>query len=474
MQQLQSSIAVLSATNPSAKPADITRALADERHQPDFAGIIAGLPSKPSNERSPNQLTSDDLAQDNISQHQSEDPGPLNSDENQRDTVAIRPEVDNLNNRHARSIEFTGGPPDTTSQTDTVLSRAANERTQLAELNTNTRHHASGSETTRAEVKSFEPENDKLDGFNATELVSDKAANKGSNPLIGSISGPLNETRKTTFKQKLTDVSSQNPDVRNTAAPLSNNSANNIWETISTGIAARHNPLTSADIAQKGFAASSQDHIEKSRAQSILENASDPMADLTHNHRDQQRAVPSFATQLLSVENTVPLGPNHTGDARLLDPLEIASSTSWEPAANVASSPALNRAEIAAPVLRQIVEVLHKSPDRPIELVLNPEELGRVRMSMTTTDGGISVAILAERPETLDFLRRHIDLLGQDFKALGYENIAFSFGNGTPAEDHPDTGDAGVTPDGTSDQELPKDHTINLTIGPASGVDIRL
>jgi len=42
-------------------------------------------------------------------------------------------------------------------------------------------------------------------------------------------------------------------------------------------------------------------------------------------------------------------------------------------------------------------------------------------------DTGISVLITAERPETLDLMRRHIDQLAEEFRNLGYEDIGFEF-----------------------------------------------
>ena len=71
------------------------------------------------------------------------------------------------------------------------------------------------------------------------------------------------------------------------------------------------------------------------------------------------------------------------------------------------------------------------------EISLNPEELGRVRLSLTAADGGITLNIVAERPETQDLMRRHIDQLTQQFRELGYGTISFSFGkNGGEQQGH--------------------------------------
>lgn len=84
--------------------------------------------------------------------------------------------------------------------------------------------------------------------------------------------------------------------------------------------------------------------------------------------------------------------------------------------------------ETARHVANQIGMVVSGQPGGTTEIALNPEELGRVRLSMTAVDQTITLNLQAERPETADLLRRHIDTLAQEFRALGYDNIAFSFG----------------------------------------------
>ncbi|WP_439154524.1 flagellar hook-length control protein FliK [Yoonia sp.] len=92
--------------------------------------------------------------------------------------------------------------------------------------------------------------------------------------------------------------------------------------------------------------------------------------------------------------------------------------------------------ETARHVANQIGIVVSGQPGGTTEIALNPEELGRVRLSMTAVDQTITLNLQAERPETTELLRRHIDTLVQEFRALGYDSIAFSFGgNETPADD---------------------------------------
>lgn len=79
----------------------------------------------------------------------------------------------------------------------------------------------------------------------------------------------------------------------------------------------------------------------------------------------------------------------------------------------------------------QGIEILVRHPDKRVEIALNPDELGRVRMTLSRTEHGMTVAIMADRPETLDLMRRHIDQLTAEFHRLGYTDIGFSFGSDT-------------------------------------------
>ena len=76
---------------------------------------------------------------------------------------------------------------------------------------------------------------------------------------------------------------------------------------------------------------------------------------------------------------------------------------------------------------QQLAVVVHKTQDGVTSLVLNPEELGRVRLAITTQDGIMAVMITTERAETQDLMRRHIDMLAQEMRELGYESVGFSF-----------------------------------------------
>ena len=85
-------------------------------------------------------------------------------------------------------------------------------------------------------------------------------------------------------------------------------------------------------------------------------------------------------------------------------------------------------------VAAQIAVALGRSADGTIDIALHPQELGRLRLSLTPTDAGLVVTIAAERPETLDLLRRHAVDLGQDLRNLGFRDVDLNFG--APGSDH--------------------------------------
>lgn len=83
---------------------------------------------------------------------------------------------------------------------------------------------------------------------------------------------------------------------------------------------------------------------------------------------------------------------------------------------------------VARGAVAQIAEALRAPSEGTVEIRLSPEELGRVRLSMTPGEAGLVVQLSAERPETLDLLRRHVELLAADLRDLGYTGLEFSFG----------------------------------------------
>jgi flagellar hook-length control protein FliK len=116
---------------------------------------------------------------------------------------------------------------------------------------------------------------------------------------------------------------------------------------------------------------------------------------------------------------------------------DIAAS---RPAESQISGPSGNPAHPAAPVsgsttasglgqatIQQLAVAIRRSEGGEIEIALEPEELGKVRLTIGPHDTRVTVSVFVERPETLDLIRRHIDALTSDLRQQGYTEVALDF-----------------------------------------------
>lgn len=100
---------------------------------------------------------------------------------------------------------------------------------------------------------------------------------------------------------------------------------------------------------------------------------------------------------------------------------------------------AIDRPETPRAIAVQVSAAVKASDGDSISIRLDPEELGPVRMKLNHNDTQITVSISAERPETLDLMRRHVDQLAQEMRGLGYTSMRFDFQqqnqwNGQPSQ----------------------------------------
>lgn len=130
-------------------------------------------------------------------------------------------------------------------------------------------------------------------------------------------------------------------------------------------------------------------------------------------------------------------------------------------------------------VAGQITVALTRTRERSVEIRLDPPELGRVQIRLDPAEDGLRAVLLAERPETQDFLRRHADTLIRDLQEAGYENVSlgFDFGGEMPGE--PDHGEersvvqpaSQVSPAAGPDSSIAQ---MRGTLVTDTGLDIRL
>jgi flagellar hook-length control protein FliK len=152
--------------------------------------------------------------------------------------------------------------------------------------------------------------------------------------------------------------------------------------------------------------------------------------------------------------------------------VSVASSGSQAAAPVQGTASANAMAPAAATVVEQLAVAVKQSHDGRVELTLSPAELGRVRMTLLTGEIGITVAIRADRDDTLDLFRRNSEALAQEFRQMGYGSVGFEFSSdrrsGQP-QDHDDETD--VIAEAEPASRLP-DGILRLT--GLGSLDIRL
>jgi len=90
-------------------------------------------------------------------------------------------------------------------------------------------------------------------------------------------------------------------------------------------------------------------------------------------------------------------------------------------------------AELARDVARQIGAQVFNLGKGRFELSLAPAELGKVDMSLQDRENRLTLIVHAERPETMDLIRRHIGQLEQELRQMGLGNLSLQLGTGGAA-----------------------------------------
>ncbi|UWQ28643.1 flagellar hook-length control protein FliK [Leisingera sp. M523] len=140
-----------------------------------------------------------------------------------------------------------------------------------------------------------------------------------------------------------------------------------------------------------------------------------------------------------------------------------------------------HRPETPRMIAAQMAEAFAAKGEQKVEVSLNPQELGHVKMRVMASETGITMIIQTERPETGDLMRRHIHELAEEFRRMGYEDISFEFSGGQAGTGHPgDEADGGsglsggtAETRGADAKDAGEAATQNLRLGTA-GVDMRV
>lgn len=186
-----------------------------------------------------------------------------------------------------------------------------------------------------------------------------------------------------------------------------------------------------------------------------------------------QPASASAGSLTMEALNPDPANARAAG-AELPDETILAARLDAPPAAP------LSRAEapppgLPTPVHDQIARAARSLGEGQVEIKLSPEELGHVRMTLRPREDGVALLLSADRPETLDLMRRHAGDLVRALNAAGYDSVDLTFTGGeTRSGDQRTAATFGADPhdpEGTVPVPAP-------TTGPpkvaAGGLDLRL
>ena len=200
--------------------------------------------------------------------------------------------------------------------------------------------------------------------------------------------------------------------------------------------------------------------------------------------RHAAASAPVIVSQTVSTTATIAAGQIGVSDAEaLLDPMLSEPAGLSQLLTEAVMSPGTtHRPETPRLVAVQLAEALATKGERNIDVALNPEELGRVKMRVTTTDTSVIVMITTERPETGDLMRRHINELAEEFRRMGFEDISFEFsgegmsgqmGEGGEQGDSPNSESSEASDSGVVADNMPKPAQQNLRLG-ETGLDMRI
>lgn len=134
------------------------------------------------------------------------------------------------------------------------------------------------------------------------------------------------------------------------------------------------------------------------------------------------------------------------------------------PETSPAAIPLRAAAHAAHAPLVQIADVIVAQREGSTEIMLNPHELGRVKVTISGDSAVLHVGLVVERPETLDLVRRHADLLVRELRQGGVEQPLLDFmAQGDPQ------GSGGQSA-GRQAAQFADQHDRGVHGGPAAGI----
>jgi flagellar hook-length control protein FliK len=136
-----------------------------------------------------------------------------------------------------------------------------------------------------------------------------------------------------------------------------------------------------------------------------------------------------------------PAAPASSAAVQASAMVEVAASQSlegWrleaEPGARTTAAEAAAAARPMPPaqqIVAQLTVAIQRAPGDRVEIRLDPPELGRVQIELSSRDGVLHAVVTSERPEVHDLMRRHAEMLRQELAAAGHAGVRLDFANGS-------------------------------------------
>jgi len=144
-------------------------------------------------------------------------------------------------------------------------------------------------------------------------------------------------------------------------------------------------------------------------------------------HAPELHAMWAIETTQVSMADTSQL-TLEIADIPEISPSALVGRLHTLPPAHVAPLVPQER-QLARSAITQISEMVQQTHERGFDLRLKPPELGVVKMQFSYSEGGLIVHVAAERSDTSELIRRHADMLLQEFRQIGYsEQPTLTFG----------------------------------------------
>lgn len=134
------------------------------------------------------------------------------------------------------------------------------------------------------------------------------------------------------------------------------------------------------------------------------------------------------------------------------------------------------------PVTAQIIQSLPQQPPQTHETYdvdLSPKDLGKLRISLTPQDSGISVTILCDVDSTAQLARRHADHLVRDLMQMGYASVDIDVSGQNANTPHSRSDQTGVHRRSTDGEQNMPAPTQQAHYGPhpshkTDGIDVKV